>query len=100
MVPGQENLALDAALLAVNSEAFFEIAMHGDGQFKVSQGSIGKIGFDKPAISGQALGASSADSYDITREVTGSIHEVTTVGQHEIAALVRLWIAGGPQGFG
>src|SRR5437870_9376255 len=53
--PGQKHLALHAAMLAINLEAFLEIPVNRDSEVQVAKSPVGKLNFDEPAISAETF---------------------------------------------
>src|SRR5262249_10766449 len=93
VIPRQVDEPLDAAVLAVNLEAFLEVAAHGDCQVEVPEAAVGEIDGDKPAVRAEALEETGANGLDLAAEEAGRIDEMAAVRQHEVTPLVRLRIA-------
>src|SRR5438876_11165850 len=68
MEPGQKHFPLHAAVLAINLEAFFEIAADWDGKIEVPHGAAGKVRFDEPAVGAESLEQPRLEGKDFTAE--------------------------------
>ena len=63
--PGEGKTAADAAVFALDAEAFFEIAGDGDGQLQVSQAAVGEGQVHKPAVAAETVQVTRAKLHDV-----------------------------------
>src|SRR5262245_18287228 len=90
MKPWQKQPALCAAVFAIESEAFFEIALNRYGQFEVGQRAISELRLHEPTKRSQFLQAAHADSSDFSGQKAGSIDHMTAMRQHKVPTFIRL----------
>lgn len=98
--PREVDACVDAAVFAIDLEAFAEIAPNGNGQIEVTQGAAGEFAFNEPAITIVQLGEARADGLDIAGQESRGINEVTAMGEDEVAAFIGFWVSFGSPGLG
>src|SRR5713226_3430030 len=80
--PGQIELANDAAVLAIDLEALFEIAAHRNGQVEMAQTPIGEIHAHKPAVGAEPLQQAGLYAGNLPTQESGAVHQMAAVRQH------------------
>src|SRR5207249_2722963 len=86
--PGKKKISLNAAVGAVNPEAFRKIAAMRNGQFQMRQRATCQLRFNEPTKGAVLLEQSGADSGHFPGEKPRGVQQMTSMSQHEIAVFV------------
>src|SRR5262245_47615326 len=95
MMPRQIEFSASAAVFSVQLEGLFEITADRNGQVQFTQAPIGKVDADEPAVSIGSFEQPRLNAGNLAAEKPRRVDQVAPVGEHEVAAFVRLGVPAG-----
>src|SRR5438477_11098889 len=86
--PGQIDMPLHAARLAVNLKTFFKVAPDRNCQVKMAHRAAGIFQLDKPAIGAKLFSQPGPQRCNLSSEIAGRVRQMASVRQQKIAAVI------------